>query len=172
MSLHHDLLEQAWQLVNAEDGRGRPKQASLRRATSTAYYAVFHLFIDHASRELVSGYQEEALRLQVARAFNHADIADVCRGVAAGHPSQPLRTLLNGAPHAELRRAASAFKDLYQARHEADYDLSRQFRRAEVIESIQRAQDAFQALEALDKKDHQRRVFLTALAMDKRWSRR
>ena len=172
MSLHDDLLDQAWHLVPAAQGRGRPKQASLRRATSTAYYAVFHLFVDQASRELVSGTQEESLRLQVTRAFDHSDIADVCKGIAAGNPAQPIHGLLGTPIHDEVRRAAAAFQDLYQARHEADYDLSRQFRRTEAIDMIQRGQDAFDALGKLDKKDHQRRVFLTALAMHKRWNRR
>jgi hypothetical protein len=41
MPLAHDLLEQARFLVGRE--RRKPKQASLRRAVSTAYYAAFHL---------------------------------------------------------------------------------------------------------------------------------
>jgi uncharacterized protein (UPF0332 family) len=46
MSFAHDLLEQAEHLVN-RDG-ATPKQASPRRAVSTAYYALFHLLIDEA----------------------------------------------------------------------------------------------------------------------------
>jgi uncharacterized protein (UPF0332 family) len=38
-----DLLEQALHLANRE--RKGPRQASLRRAVSTAYYALFHLLI-------------------------------------------------------------------------------------------------------------------------------
>ena len=41
MSLPEDLLEQAVHLATL-DAR-RPKQANLRRAVSTAYYALFHL---------------------------------------------------------------------------------------------------------------------------------
>jgi len=39
MNLAEDLLEQANHLARRE--RGKPKQASLRRAVSTAYYACF-----------------------------------------------------------------------------------------------------------------------------------
>ncbi len=41
MPLAQDLLEQARHLANREPKR--PKQASLRRAVSRAYYALFHL---------------------------------------------------------------------------------------------------------------------------------
>ena len=46
MAFADDLLEQAYHLANRESGD--PKQASLRRAVSTAYYALFHLLIDEA----------------------------------------------------------------------------------------------------------------------------
>jgi len=46
MSLHYDLLEQAQHLANRE--RKQPRQASLRRAISSAYYALFHLLISEA----------------------------------------------------------------------------------------------------------------------------
>lgn len=39
MALHADLLEQAFALAKPE--RGKPKQASLRRALWCAYYALF-----------------------------------------------------------------------------------------------------------------------------------
>lgn len=44
MAFADDLLEQAYHLANLDSGE--PKQASLRRAVSTAYYALFHLLID------------------------------------------------------------------------------------------------------------------------------
>jgi hypothetical protein len=46
MRLPEGLLEQAQHLVKREPKR--PKQASLRRAISTAYYALFHLLISEA----------------------------------------------------------------------------------------------------------------------------
>jgi len=41
MAFPNDLLEQAKHLAIRE--KKRPRQASLRRAVSTAYYALFHL---------------------------------------------------------------------------------------------------------------------------------
>jgi uncharacterized protein (UPF0332 family) len=48
MPLAEHLLEQAQHLANRE--KKRPRQASLRRAVSTAYYALFHLLIHEATR--------------------------------------------------------------------------------------------------------------------------
>ena len=48
MAYPEDLLEQANHLARREPKR--PKQASLRRAVSTAYYALFHLLIGQAVR--------------------------------------------------------------------------------------------------------------------------
>src|SRR5467141_3575239 len=47
MAYADDLLEQARHLANRE--RKNPRQASLRRAVSTAYYALFHLLIHEAT---------------------------------------------------------------------------------------------------------------------------
>jgi uncharacterized protein (UPF0332 family) len=53
MAFADDLLEQAYHLANRD--RENPKQASLRRAVSTAYYALYHLLIDEAVSQMVSG---------------------------------------------------------------------------------------------------------------------
>ncbi len=55
MSLHDDLLEQAKHLANREPRR--PKQASLRRAISAAYYALFHLLVDEATKLLAVDFE-------------------------------------------------------------------------------------------------------------------
>lgn len=47
-ALHAQLLHQARHLAIKEPSR--PQQASLRRAVSTAYYALFHFLIDEACR--------------------------------------------------------------------------------------------------------------------------
>jgi len=48
MAFAQDLLEQSSHLANREPRR--PRQASLRRAVSTAYYALFHLLIQEATK--------------------------------------------------------------------------------------------------------------------------
>ena len=65
MALADDLLEQAQHLARRE--RQRPRQASLRRALSAAYYAVFHLLIADA----VTNWRRDDQRDSLARTFEH-----------------------------------------------------------------------------------------------------
>ncbi len=63
MAYHDDLLVQALGLVHS----GEPSQATLRRAVSTAYYAVFHLLIAEAT----ANWSQAGLRTTLGRAFDH-----------------------------------------------------------------------------------------------------
>ncbi|MGO9228583.1 MAG: hypothetical protein ACLQKA_05140, partial [Bryobacteraceae bacterium] len=60
-----DLLEQSRHLAQRE--RKRPRQASLSRAISTAYYALFHLLTTAS----VSNWNIIRQRPALARAFEH-----------------------------------------------------------------------------------------------------
>ena len=75
MSFPDDLLEQAYHLANREPEF--PKQASLRRAISTAYYALFHMLVDEA----VGKWTVELQRSILARTFNHGKMKKICDGV-------------------------------------------------------------------------------------------
>lgn len=172
MSLHGDLLEQARQLAHHEPMR--PKQASLRRAVSTAYYALFHLLADAASRELVSGQGQDALRQSVARALKHSDMKAGCQALAnwnQRNPPRPLAAMLPNGPSAEAETTAAAFVELQQARHEADYDLSRRFTRSDVLALLSVAEGAFTAFRRLDRNDSSRRILLFNLVFHGRWKR-
>src|SRR5580700_2215245 len=59
------LLEQAKHLANRE--KKRPRQASLRRAVSTGYYALFHLLIHEATLN----WKRVDQRALLARFFDH-----------------------------------------------------------------------------------------------------
>jgi hypothetical protein len=101
MSLPSDLLSQARHLLVREPRR--PRQASLRRAISTAYYALFHLLTSQASRMLVSS---DPLQLLVSRTFTHTEMYKV-RWTPLSRPKsddsslpshQSLVILLSGRP--------------------------------------------------------------------------
>ena len=72
MAYADDLLEQAEFLANREPVQ--PKQASLRRAVSKAYYALFHLLIDEA----VGNWGIAGQCSVLARTFDHAKMKNVC----------------------------------------------------------------------------------------------
>ena len=113
MSFAEDLLEQAYHLSN-KDG-STPKQASLRRAVSTAYYALFHLLIDEA----VGKWGVEHQRGTLARTFEHGSMSKVCEEFVKGFyiAKEPPDLL-------PLKNVAQTFSDLQQQRHIADYDNS------------------------------------------------
>jgi hypothetical protein len=119
MPFADDLLEQAHHLATRE--AGEPKQASLRRAVSTAYYALFHLLIDEA----VSQWSVERQRSILARTFDHGKMKGICDGV--------LHSANSGADlPAELSLVASYFIQLQQHRHVADYDNAKDWSRTDV----------------------------------------
>jgi hypothetical protein len=82
MSIPRDLLGQAEHLVELDPKR--PKQANLRRAVSSAYYALFHLLVEEAAASLVV---DRDLRRLVRRAFDHAEMKDAAK--AFGSASLP-----------------------------------------------------------------------------------
>jgi hypothetical protein len=66
------MLEQSRDLANREPKR--PRQASLRRAVSTAYYALFHLL----ATETTKNWKRPAERFTLARMFEHTSMGKVC----------------------------------------------------------------------------------------------
>ena len=161
MSLHVDLLKQARLLATREPRR--PLQASLRRSVSAGYYALFHLFVFKATGRFIKGADRTALRHCLARAFAHAEMKEVSRQFALNNVSAKIQPGLNGlALPSELRRLATTFVDLQQARHEADYDPARKFTRSEVLDLVGRVEQAFKDWSTI-KNGLQADVFLTGL---------
>lgn len=71
MSFADDLLEQAHHLAYRE--ADDPRQASLRRAVSTAYYALFHSLVDEA----VGQWGVERQRGMLGRTFEHGKMKGI-----------------------------------------------------------------------------------------------
>jgi len=140
MSFPEDLLEQAYDLAARE--AGEPKQASLRRAVSTAYYALFHLLIDEA----VGKWAVERQRSGLARAFEHDGMKKKCAEV--------VKRVKDGAQlPVELDTVAHNFIQLQEHRHKADYDNSKHWSRTDVNIVLALATDAFNAWSAIGAQD-------------------
>ena len=119
-------------------------QASLRRAVSTSYYAVFHLLVDGAARLMLAGRDRATLRHCLARAFGHAAMRQVAQQFSDDNVSPKLSPALGGqALQPELVRVAGALVELQEARHKADYDTARRFTRREVLDLVSQAEQAF-----------------------------
>lgn len=169
MALHHDLLDQAEHLAAKEPNR--PRQASLRRAVSATYYALFHLLVDEAVVRFVKGSGASALRHLLRRAFDHGEMKRISKAFSGGSLPTSLAPALNGPIPPDLRVTAKTFVGLQEARHEADYDLSRRFARAEVNDLIADTRDALRCWSAV-RTSEAARLYLAALLTGERLRKR
>jgi uncharacterized protein (UPF0332 family) len=167
LTLHHDLLEQARHLAKRETRR--PRQASLRRAVSAAYYALFHLLAAEGAAIMTRG-GKLALRAQVQRAFAHNDMKRICQHFAKGGLPEPIRSLIISPLEPELMSVAKAFIDLQEQRHAADYDTQREFDRVTALDLVDSAQSAFADWAAV-RSTPNAAAFLTALLLNRQWGR-
>lgn len=147
-------------------------EADIRRAISALYYGLFHLLAAAGSDFFATG--GPALKNQIARAFAHTTMQKACKRYV-NDPRKPFKQALEALapipPDQRLASIADAFLKLQEARHEADYDLSAhitiKFGREMSRIAAQAARD-FAAVRSLPETT----VFLAALLLDDRWTRR
>ncbi len=142
MAFADDLLEQAYHLANLESGD--PKQASLRRAVSTACYALFHLLIDEA----VGNWGVARQRSVLARTFDHGKMKSICE--------DHVKTFyISGQPISgvQLKNIAHTFVQLQENRHTADYDNAFVWSRTSAIAAIDLVSEAFSGWKSIRTQD-------------------
>jgi uncharacterized protein (UPF0332 family) len=149
-----DLLEAAYHLAYRNVN---PNQASLRRAVSTAYYALFHLLIDEA----VGNWGVARHRSILARTFEHGSMKKVCdectkNFYSAGKPASVVR----------LKDVAQTFVELQQNRLTADYDNSYVWTQVTAVGLIEKASQAFDNWRAIRAQD-EAQDFLLSLFLPK-----
>ena len=128
-----DLLRIAEGLASGAlgGGRGRPRQAELRRAISAAYYAMFHTLALCGANMLVGATHANRSQPdwnQVYRALEHGYARNQCNNRAA------MSRFSSG-----IRRFGQLFVLMQRERQAADYDPSASFSRAETIEFVDEA---------------------------------
>jgi hypothetical protein len=143
-------------------------EADIRRAISALYYGMFHMLAAAGAVHFAPG--GKALQTQVARAFKHTTMQKVCKRYAQ-LPKPPFPPGANGLvptpPDQRLAAIASAFLQLQEARHVADYDLSAHLTiksGRDLMQSAAQAARDFTAVRALPETT----VFLAALLLDDR----
>jgi uncharacterized protein (UPF0332 family) len=104
----------------------RPRQADLKRAVSTAYYALFGFLAKECADLLVGKGKARKLPCwrHVHRALDHGFAKGACNEVA------------NLKFPAEIVQFANTFIQTQEQRHTADYDPDSRFARAEAIAII------------------------------------
>ncbi|MBP3957976.1 hypothetical protein J8F10_22200 [Gemmata sp. G18] len=136
MSAADELLAVAHYLLRQNNKQ--PTDAAIRRAVSTAYYALFHRLIEAATSSLVLDPRQRPL---IARSFDHGRMRKVCEGMKA--PPVLVAALLGAPVPDELKRLAATFVDLQDRRHDADYNLGKVLAKSEARDSVAQAQEAF-----------------------------
>lgn len=151
-----DLIKTANELVAAN--KGKPRQASLHRATSTTYYALFHTLAKCCADMLVgtaSSQRSKPAWLQVYRALNHTKAKQKCDNdkVVVKFPN-------------DIQDFANVFVSMQIKRHTADYDPGAKAFKSAVIADIKAAEDAMAKFNAVPAKD--RRAFAVWVLMEER----
>ena len=136
---------------------GRPRQAELRRALSTIYYAAFHAFASNNANTLIgTGPQarnDPSWELTY-RAMDHRTARSRCE-----HQSMSRFPL-------EIRQIGTLFARLQARRNRADYAPQTQYRRSEVLQLATETESAIEAFEATNPS--QRRSFAAHLIFRER----
>ena len=126
----------------AEVDPERPTDANLRRAVSTAYYAVFEALADSGADTLIGqGRRPRPAWLIVHRALEH------------GRAREALRRIIGAEWSEDAQRIAAGFVRLQGQRHGADYDPGVVFNREDARASIEEAESVIAALSALDAEE-------------------
>ncbi len=159
MGLAQDLLRQADHLTEYEGID--PSQASLRRAVSTAYYALFHLLVEEGALRWTGSPEG---RIGFERGFNHGSMRTISEKFARSvwkdwHAKVPT------IPKS-LKEVALAFMTLQDQRHKADYNNSHVWTVTDAKNEIKLAERAFEAWESI-RTDSMAGNYLLAMLLGK-----
>jgi hypothetical protein len=135
--MHDDLLDIAQHLALLDERR--PRQTSLRRAISSAYYALFHALAALCADELVGRSKPWNVYTPIYRTLDHGRAKDVFKRQLAGSVG-------------EIAAVGQTFIVLQERRHIADYAPSPlPMGRSETLDLIDQAKRATVRLDALGK---------------------
>ena len=144
-----DFIATAKVLVNAKGGV-RPRETNLRRAVSTAYYALFHCLAECCANMIVGGTganRSQPAWNQAYRALEH--------GLARNRCADQER--VRRFPH-DIQDFAKQFVHIQKRRHSADYDPDPPgFNKSDVVQDIRDAEDVIRRFARVSAKD--RRAF-------------
>ena len=133
MAYHDELLAQALQLVHVSP----PSQITLRRFVSAAYYAVFHFLISEAT----ANWNNAALRTALGRAYDHGVMKTASNRIL-NEKDFPF-TGEDQSVVSNLRFVARTFSQLQEARHFADYDLTKDLDPVRALAQVKSAEKIF-----------------------------
>ncbi len=141
-------------------------QAHLRRAVSTAYYAVFHMLLCAGSQRFMGPRKNDMNSPGAAilyRGFNHAEMRKVCEELKTDKLKERYRrALCRDSVSKEMRDFATAFINLQEQRHKADYNPAFAF---EISDTKLLLESAAFAIKTFNRTDHAERSDVLALLL-------
>ena len=151
-----DLLNAAKHL--ADYGQGKPKQAYLRRAVSTTYYAMFHALARCCADLIIGGSRAErskAAWTQVYRALEHGAAKNACLN----------KSIVTKFPQ-RVQDFANSLVTMQNKRHEADYHPNATVFKSAVLADIAAVELVIEQFEGCPIKD--RRAFAALVLFKQR----
>jgi hypothetical protein len=144
------LLRQADELGYRGAGQGQPRNTNLRRAVSSAYYAVFHAVATEVSDFLLPGGAPDE-RQRLGRSITHANLRNACEYILTPNraPIECRPIAQTAAANIELVDFAEAVLSLQEARHRADYDHLADFTKVGTLQLVDEARAAVASLHSL-----------------------
>jgi hypothetical protein len=134
----------------AEVGAGSPpSDAQLRRAVSSAYYALFHRVVRAgAQRFMGPGTEARPGYNLIYRGFTHSRLKDVCKRLDITPLAPRMQEQLGRqSVGQDMRDFASGFVALQELRELADYDSQAAFQQSDAIGSVEAADFALRAFD-------------------------
>ena len=153
-----NLMDTARQLAGQTQPRqpGRPRQEPLKRAVSSAYYAMFHALC-HSNADAIVGRRSDPIgRLAWTRTYRALDHRQ-----AKNRLTQARRDL-----RPQARNFAERFGYMQEQRHAADYNPHRIFTREEVLYLLDAADTATQ--EYMQMPRNERRAIAAVVLLQER----
>jgi len=160
------LLDQADRLITSPGG-GAPRQADLRRAISSAYYAVFHTVVTEAADILIGKKHRSSPRYALAyRSITHSSLGKLCEDVIKTPLPKKYSKYLIDDFGLDLIALATAVVDLQEKRHLGDYDPLFRVRMSDAVLAVTTGRTAL--IRFRDANRTKRRDFLTLLVFSPR----
>jgi uncharacterized protein (UPF0332 family) len=147
MALSDDLFDDARHL--ALKGATEKRASCMRRAISTAYYAVFHMLVE----DFVAHWEFEDQRARLARMFTHQKMRDASFKPKDKSNPTPVETALIDV--------IQAFGQLQKDRHRADYDMAWNIVETDVADAITLAAETFAKWRSIRTEDVARHHLLS-----------
>lgn len=165
MALAEQLLTVAEGLAELNQS-GRPQQAALRRAISTAYYSLYHLLIGAAAARMFRNPDERRQYAPLAiRGYSHAGVQGVVADAlkhAGGRPKRLLAVMGAQPFDPRLCTFCELYTQMHTLREEADYNVASSWFKFDVVSDLNRTRQAFADWSAVASTDDAQR-FLIAL---------